>query len=78
MKFWKPFERWTEVKGDRTEHQIHADFALNENEFLELWIREEGGVNKPRLHERPPPGKIYKVHLHLALEVMNNDAPETA
>lgn len=75
MKTWKPFERWTDIMGNRIEHQIHADFELDETEMLSLIIGKhnrrlvfEPNTEIEPITEIPPPGKVYKVHLRIALE----------
>ena len=63
VTFWKPFERWTEIMGNRTEHLIHADFGLPPGVTLEIFV---GG--ELEMIEVPPHDKLYKVHLKICLE----------
>lgn len=62
MKVWKPFERWTNVMGNRVEHKWHSDFSMTWRELLSYCLPDE------LMNECPPVGKIYKVHVSISLE----------
>ena len=68
MKIWKPFTRWTAKMGKRIEHRWHADFELNEDEWLALEITGE-----EIFVEQPSSGKRYCVHLKICLEEFSEE-----
>ena len=79
MKFWKPFERWTKVMGNRIEHQWHADFELQHPESLVVRIfKDTAEVYDTFISEQPPPGKRYCVHLKICLEEFSVEGGEEA
>ena len=84
IRVWKPFSRWTEVRGDRAEHQIHSDFELAADEMMTLVIGKhnrgrvfELGTEMEFVREIPPPGKTYRIHLKIALEEFDDDDSES-
>lgn len=67
MKIWKNCERWVVKMGNRTEVKYHFDFSMDSNEtFGEC-------LPKSLLGEKPPKGKIYKVHISLAFEEFDEE-----
>lgn len=70
MKIWKPLSKFR-YSEERNEFKYHTDFSLKKSENIELKIN-----GKTIIKEKPPKGKIYKIHFEMAIEIFeekNND-----
>lgn len=71
MKTYKPFERYTEVRGNVTEHKWHSDFQMHSQDSVVLYTEFVGGVIE-HIVESPPQGKGYKVCVRIGLEEIDD------
>ena len=63
MKIWKPLVKYR-YSDERNESKYHTDFALEEDEIIEISIN-----GKTLIKEKIPKGEIHKYHLEMADEV---------
>ena len=63
MKIWKPLVKYR-YSDERDEVKYHTDFALEEDEIIEVSIN-----GKILIKEKIPKGEIHKFHFEMAEEV---------
>jgi len=67
MKFWKPLSKFR-YSDERNEFKYHTDFSIDPGESMEFSI---DGV--PWIREKVPPGKVYKIHFEMAVEIFDKE-----
>lgn len=67
MEIWKPLVKYR-YSDERNEFKYHTDFALREDEIIEISIN-----GKMLIKEKMPKGEIHKFHFEMAEEVFEDE-----